>query len=60
MITPPVGIVLFVACGIANPKFERLVIAMAPFLLVIIIVLLLVVFVPEVCLFLPRLFGLLN
>lgn len=60
MITPPVGIILFVACGITNLKFERLVIAIAPFLLVIILVLLLVVFVPEVALFLPRLFGLLN
>jgi len=58
MITPPVGIILFVASGIAKLNFERLVGAILPFLLVIVIVLLLVVFVPEVTLFLPRLFGL--
>lgn len=60
MITPPVGIILFVASGIAKLKFERLVNAIMPFLLTIVIVLLLVVFVPEITLFLPRLFGLTN
>jgi len=60
MITPPVGIILFVACGIADLKFERLVRAIVPFLFAILVTLLLVVFMPKITLFLPRLFGLIN
>lgn len=57
MITPPVGIILFVASGIAGLKLERLVKAITPFLLTIVLVLFAIVFIPELTLFLPRLFG---
>lgn len=57
LITPPVGLCLFVACGIARITIERLVRAIWPFLLVEIGVLLIVTYVPAVSLLLPRLFG---
>ncbi len=57
MITPPVGGVLFVVSVVARVPLMRIVGAIGPFLLAEIIVLLLIVFVPAVSLFLPRLFG---
>lgn len=56
-ITPPVGSNLFVACGISGMKFEGLVRAIWPFLLVLLGALLIVTFVPQVTLFLPTLLG---
>lgn len=57
LITPPVGLCLFVACGIAKVSVEKLVRAIWPFLLIEIVVLLIVTYVPPVSLFLPKLFG---
>ncbi len=57
LITPPVGLCLFVACGIARVSLEKLVRAIWPFLLVEVAVLLITTYVPSVSLFLPRLFG---
>jgi len=57
LITPPVGIVLFTTCGIVNISLERLVKSIWPFILWQFIVLLLVIFIPEIALFIPRLFG---
>lgn len=58
-ITPPVGSVLFVGCGIANISIEKVVPKLLPYFFVLLILLLLVTFVPEISLFLPRLMGLL-
>ncbi|MDR1536055.1 MAG: TRAP transporter large permease [Planctomycetota bacterium] len=55
--TPPFGITLFVTSPIAKVKIEDTVREAIPFLVVTIGVLFLITFVPETCLFLPRLFG---
>lgn len=54
MVTPPVGINLFVASNIANVKFERLVYATLPFLLILILDILIITFIPEISLFLLK------
>jgi tripartite ATP-independent transporter DctM subunit len=55
LITPPVGVVLYLIADIAGISFERTVIATLPFLIPLVIVLLLVAFVPQIPLFLPNL-----
>lgn len=57
LITPPVGVVLFVTAGIAKLPFERLVVAIWPYLLVMLLVLGLITVFPVLSLGLPRLFG---
>jgi tripartite ATP-independent transporter DctM subunit len=57
--TPPVGSVLFVGCSVAGISIEKVIKPMIPFFAVLIIALLIVTFIPEISLFLPRLFGLL-
>jgi TRAP-type C4-dicarboxylate transport system permease large subunit len=57
LLTPPVGVCLFVAGGIARISMERLVRAVWPFLLWQIVVLLLVTYIPAVSMLIPRLFG---
>jgi C4-dicarboxylate transporter DctM subunit len=57
MITPPVGVCLFVACGIAKIPIERVIKTIMPFLLMLLITLLIITFVPEITLWLPRLLG---
>ncbi len=56
MITPPLGVNLFVGCGIGQITIERLVKAIWPFLLASIVVLFLITFIPGLVLWLPRLF----
>lgn len=53
-VTPPVGVNLFVASGIAGVKIEKLSKIAAPLILLMIAVLLLITFVPSVSLFLTR------
>lgn len=57
LITPPLGVVLFVACGISGSSMESVTKAIWPFLLAIVCVLLLVTYVPAFTLTIPRLFG---
>lgn len=57
MITPPVGCNLFVAAGLAKTEFMRIVRAVLPLLLVMLIGLILVTYVPPITLTLPRLLG---
>jgi len=60
LITPPVGVVLFVCVGLHKDlTIENLVRALPPFYLVELVVLLLSAFVPEMVLVVPRLLGLL-
>ena len=56
--TPPVGTILFVGSGIANISVSKVVKPLLPFLAIMIIVLMLVVYIPEIAMFLPRLFNL--
>lgn len=54
LFTPPVGVCLFVSCGLANAQVSEVVRAILPFLIASLIVLFLVAFVPELSLFIPR------
>ena len=56
--TPPVGSVLFVSCGISKVPIERVFKPLLPYVGALLIVLLLVTYVPAVFLALPRLMGL--
>ena len=58
MVSPPVGICLFVSCGLAETPIERAVKPLLPFLLVLFVSLMVITFVPELSLLLPKLFGL--
>jgi tripartite ATP-independent transporter DctM subunit len=55
LLTPPVGVVLYVLSSISGLSFERCVTATAPFLVPLIVVLLLVAYIPELSLWLPNL-----
>ncbi|WP_116654632.1 TRAP transporter large permease [Pelagibacterium sediminicola] len=54
LLTPPVGMVLFVLSDVSGVPFERCVRATMPFILPLLIVLLLITFVPEIALWLPN------
>ncbi len=56
--TPPVGTILFVGSGIAGVSVSKVIKPLLPFLAIMIIVLLLIVYIPEISMILPRLFGL--
>lgn len=51
-ITPPVGINLFVAANIAGTKFESLLRAIIPFIIIMVIDVIILSFIPEISLFL--------
>lgn len=53
LLTPPVGMVLYVLSKVADIPFERCVVATAPFLVPLLIVLFLLTFVPEITMWLP-------
>lgn len=55
LLTPPVGLVLYVLARVSKVPFERCVVATAPFLVPLVIVLMLVTFVPAITLWLPTL-----
>ncbi len=57
MLTPPVGVVLFVICGLAAMPVERLVRAAWPFILLQFGVLLVCVYFPRTYMWFPRLLG---
>ncbi|HHW07217.1 MAG TPA: TRAP transporter large permease [Clostridia bacterium] len=56
-LTPPLGVNLFVAQGIAGVSFEAIVKQVVPIIIVLCLVLLLFILVPEIVMFLPRLLG---
>ncbi|RXT05281.1 TRAP transporter large permease [Ammoniphilus sp. CFH 90114] len=56
-ITPPLGANLFMASKISHIKFDDLVKAIFPWIVVMIVVLLLVTFIPEISLALPKLLN---
>ena len=55
--TPPLGLCLFIACGIAKLPVERGAVAIIPFIAAELAVLMLVTYVPWLVLALPRYFG---
>ncbi|WP_429163340.1 TRAP transporter large permease subunit [Desulfitispora alkaliphila] len=52
-VTPPVGVNLFVAMGISKVEFGPLVRAMIPFLLILLVGLLIIMYVPQLSMYLP-------
>jgi len=56
LLTPPVGLVLYILARVANISFERATRATLPFLVPLLLTLLLVTYVPAVSLWLPSLF----
>ncbi|MBN9887743.1 TRAP transporter large permease [Salipiger abyssi] len=57
LITPPLGLCLFVAEGVANVGMARLIRAIMPFFFVEVLVLVILTFVPETVIWLPRVLG---
>ena len=60
LITPPVGVVLYAVANVGKEKFENVVKATMPFILMGVGLIILLTFVPELCLFMPRLVGFLD
>lgn len=58
VISPPSAPVLFVGTQVAKARLEQVIIKLVPFLIVLIALLFVIVFVPDLSLFLPRLLGL--
>jgi TRAP-type C4-dicarboxylate transport system permease large subunit len=58
LMTPPVGMVLYVLSGVSKVPFEQIVKAIWPYIIVLTIVLFVFTYVPQIVLFLPNLvFG---
>jgi len=57
LITPPVGLCLYVACGIAKISLEKISLAVIPFLIAEIVTLLIVTYWSFLTLWLPRVLG---
>lgn len=57
MVTPPMGINLFVASGMTKIPMLKLARATTPFLIAFFISLLLIVFVPQISMLLPAILG---
>ena len=55
LLTPPVGMVLYVLAKVSDIPFERCVISTAPFLIPLVVVLLLLTFIPSITMWLPTL-----
>lgn len=54
LLTPPLGVHLFMACGIAKIKFSEILKEMVPFLVACLIIILLVTYIPPLTTFLPQ------
>ena len=57
LVTPPVGLCLFIAGGIANVPIHRVFVSAGPYLVAMFLILLLVTFVPQIYLWLPQMMG---
>ena len=57
MLTPPVGVLLFVTAGITGVPFGKVIRESLPFILVQFAVLFLCIFFPAIVLWLPRMLG---
>ncbi|TFH46361.1 MAG: TRAP transporter large permease [Lysobacterales bacterium] len=56
-VTPPVGLMMYTACGISRTPIGVFVRAIWPFLIALLLALGLLTFIPEISLLLPQLFG---
>ena len=57
LVTPPYGLLLFLMTKVADVPLRDLVREVMPFLYVMVAALMLIAFVPDLVLWLPRLFG---
>jgi len=57
MITPPVGVCLYVASGISKIPIEKVISRLWPFIFVLFLTLLIISYFPGITLFIPRLLG---
>ena len=57
LVTPPVGLSLYIACGIARVTLEQVFRPVLPYVAVLFVTLLVITYVPQITLFLPRLMG---
>jgi tripartite ATP-independent transporter DctM subunit len=55
--TPPVGSSLFVGCSVAGVSIDKVMKPLLPMYAAIVIALLLIIFIPEISMFIPNLFG---
>lgn len=60
LVTPPVGPVLFVSCSINDTNISEVIKPIIPIFILQIIGAFLIVFIPDISLFLPRLFGVIS
>jgi C4-dicarboxylate transporter DctM subunit len=57
LISPPVGVSLYVACSVGDVPIDSVIRPLIPFLLVLVGTLIIICYVPEITLFVPRLLG---
>lgn len=57
MITPPVGVNLYVACGVSKISLGQISKSVVPYLIASLVVLFLITYIPEIILFLPNMMG---
>lgn len=57
MVTPPVGVNLYVACGVSKISLGQISKSVVPYLIASLIVLFLITYVPDIILFLPNMMG---
>lgn len=57
LLTPPIGIILYIASGITNIKVEELAKAVVPFIIMLIADLILIIVFPDIVSFLPNMVG---
>ncbi|WP_085522982.1 TRAP transporter large permease [Tuberibacillus sp. Marseille-P3662] len=58
--TPPIGTVLFIGSSVSGVRIEKVIPKLVVFYIPLVVALILVAFVPQISLFLPRLFGLVG
>lgn len=56
-VTPPVGVNLYVACGVSKIDLMEISKAVIPFILASLVVLILITYIPDIILFLPNIMG---
>lgn len=56
-VTPPVGLCLFIGCAISGDRVEDMIAPLLPYVTVMIAIIVLLIFVPEIVLWLPSTFG---
>ena len=54
LLTPPVGMVLYALMRVTDVSFERLVVLVLPYVLITLCVVILLIFFPQLVLFLPQ------